>query len=77
MKNLHTGGENEKTGLIIPLKNSDALSKAIIKLLSRPDKLIDYTNNIKEKNRTGYYSWPSIAEKTTILPFTQVTKIWQ
>lgn len=52
--------ENGKTGLLVPLKNVEKLSRTIVEILSNNDKLNEYMNNIAEIKMSREYSWDKI-----------------
>lgn len=51
------------TGLIVPPKDINALSNAIITLFQNPENLLEMNRNIKENFFTGNNSWSVIADK--------------
>ena len=54
--------EHEKTGILVPPRNSNSIAKSIIHLLKNPNLIEQYTNNIKEQRLFGKYSWNRIAD---------------
>ena len=56
--------KHNKTGLLVPPRDSKALAEAIIKLLKNPDKLKEMSNNISNLSKDSEFSWESIAKKT-------------
>lgn len=55
--------ENEKTGLLIPPCDSEALADAIIKLATNPQLVDSMKLNIKNLNTIGYNNWNTISNK--------------
>ena len=55
--------DNEKTGLIIPPKNIDALASAIERCLESPSLLQEMRENIEENAKNGKGSWEIIAKE--------------
>ena len=53
--------QHEETGLVIPPCDVDSLRDAIIELIEKPEKLVFYRKNIKEKWRPAM-NWQSIAD---------------
>jgi glycosyltransferase involved in cell wall biosynthesis len=56
--------EHNKTGIIVPAKNKEILSQAIIDLLQNPDKRKLFSQNAKNAALTKF-GWHHIAELTT------------
>ena len=56
--------EHNKTGIIVPAKNKEILSQAIIDLLQNPDKRKLFSQNVKNAALTKF-GWHHIAELTT------------
>lgn len=55
--------EQNKTGIIVPPRDSDALATAIIELLKDKEKLQKMSDYINNEYGTGEKSWNKIAEK--------------
>ncbi|MCC8068389.1 MAG: glycosyltransferase family 4 protein [Ruminococcus sp.] len=56
---------NNKYGIIVEEKNVDALVEGMTKLLSAPDKLKEYSENIEKDYILGNRSWKKIAKEIT------------
>lgn len=54
--------QDGKNGIIVPPKDSEALVKAIIRLLDNPEEVAMFSSNIKEKYNSGVLSWKKISE---------------
>ena len=54
--------EHDKYGLIVPPCDVDALANAMIRLLSHPEKLQEYADNIERDYAEGSKSWKEIAK---------------
>lgn len=59
--------EHDKYGLIVPPCDVDALANAMIHLLSHPEKLQEYADNIERDYSEGPKSWKEIAKKLNII----------
>lgn len=59
--------EHDKYGLIVPPCDVDALANAMIRLLSQPEKLQEYADNIERDYSEGPKSWKEIAKKLNII----------
>lgn len=55
--------EDGKTGIIIPPKNIEALSSAIISCLDNPERIKIMSENIKKSAEYGIGSWDNIADE--------------
>lgn len=55
--------EHDKYGLIVPPCDVDALANAMMHLLSHPEKLQEYADNIERDYSEGPKSWKEIAKK--------------
>jgi len=55
--------EHNKTGIIVPAKNKEVLSQALIDLLQNPDKRKSFSQNAREAASTKF-GWNHIAELT-------------
>ena len=55
--------DDQKTGLLVPPKDVDALANAIIALLNNEVKREEMANNIKNEYFTGDKAWSVIAKK--------------
>lgn len=53
----------EVTGKLVPPKDADALSQAILDVFSDPIKLDRMSDNIQDYFNSGEYSWDSISDK--------------
>ena len=56
--------EEGVTGKLVPPKDSDALSEALVTMLQNPKELNRMSENIKEINKKGRFSWRNIAMET-------------
>ena len=59
--------EHDKYGLIVPPCDIDALANAMMHLLSHPEKLQEYAENIERDYSEGPKSWKEIAKKLNII----------
>ena len=59
--------EHDKYGLIVPPCDVDALANTMIRLLSHPEKLQEYADNIERDYSEGPKSWKEIAKKLNII----------
>ena len=59
--------EHDKYGLIVPPCDVDALANAMMHLLSHPEKLQEYADNIERDYSEGPKSWKEIAKKLNII----------
>ena len=59
--------EHDKYGLIVPPCDVDALANTMIRLLSHPEKLQEYAENIERDYSEGPKSWKEIAKKLNII----------
>ena len=59
--------EHDKYGLIVPSCDVDALANAMMHLLSHPEKLQEYADNIERDYSEGPKSWKEIAKKLNII----------
>lgn len=59
--------EHDKYGLIVPPCDVDALANAMMHLLSHPEKLQEYADNIERDYSEGSKSWNEIAKKLNVI----------
>ena len=59
--------EHDKYGLIVPPCDVDALANAMMHLLSHPEKLQEYADNIERDYSEGPKSWNEIAKKLNVI----------